>query len=79
MKDNLDEECVKGGFYPSRAKLEQLPLISMENDSFLVLTLFVRLSFLKIWLSHPHKNYIFKMSNNRAICLKSSIMLSLRL
>ena len=24
-KDNLVQECVKGIFYPSRAKLEQLP------------------------------------------------------
>ena len=26
MKDNLGQECVKGGFYPSREKFEQLPL-----------------------------------------------------
>ena len=31
MKDNLGQKCVKGGFYPSKAKLEQLPLISLEK------------------------------------------------
>ena len=31
IKDNLSQECVKGGFYPSRAKLEQLPLISLRK------------------------------------------------
>ena len=31
MKDNLGQKYVKGGFYPSRAKLEQLPLISLEK------------------------------------------------
>ena len=29
MKDNLGQECA--GFFPSRAKLEQLPLISLEK------------------------------------------------
>ena len=31
MKDNLGQECVKGDLYPSRAKLKQLPLISLEK------------------------------------------------
>ena len=31
MKHNLGQECVKGGFYPSRVKLEQLSLISLEK------------------------------------------------
>ena len=31
MKDNFGQECVKGGFYLSRAKFEQLPLISVEQ------------------------------------------------
>ena len=31
MKDKLDKKCVKKGFYLSRAKLEQLPLISLEK------------------------------------------------
>ena len=35
---------------------------------FTVLTLLFRLFLPKIGLSHPHKNYIFEMSNNRAIC-----------
>ena len=31
MKDNFRQERVKGGFYPFREKLEQLPLISLEE------------------------------------------------
>ena len=31
MKDNLGQECVKGGFYPSTSKLEQLSLISLAK------------------------------------------------
>ena len=31
MKWNLSQECVKRGFYPIRAKLEQLPLIFLEK------------------------------------------------
>ena len=31
MKDNLGQECVEGGPYPSRAKLEKLILISLEK------------------------------------------------
>ena len=33
MKDNVGQECVKGGggFRPSMATLEQLPLISLER------------------------------------------------
>ena len=31
IKDNLGQECVEGDFYPSSAKLEQLPLISLEK------------------------------------------------
>ena len=33
MKDNLGQEYVKGGFYPCRAKLKRLPLISLEKMS----------------------------------------------
>ena len=31
MNNNLGQECIKGGFYPSRAKLKQLSLISLEE------------------------------------------------
>ena len=34
MKENLGQERVKGGFYPSRATLEQFPLIPLENFFF---------------------------------------------
>ena len=69
MKENLGQERLKRGFFPSKAKLEQLLLISLENDSFFpVLTLLFHLYLPKIWLSNLHKSYIFEMSNNRAIC-----------
>ena len=68
MKDNLGQEYVKGGFYPSKAKLEQLPLMSLEKMTvFRVLGILFHLSLPKIWNSHPHKNYIFEMSNRRVI------------
>ena len=67
MKDNFCQECVKGGLYLSRANLKQLPLISLEKCFFPVLTLLLHLSLHKIWLSEPHKNYSFEMSDNRAI------------
>ena len=54
MKYNLGQKCV------NRAKMERLPLISLENESFLVLILFLRLSLPKIWSSHPNKYYIFE-------------------
>ena len=31
MKDNLGQECVKRGFYPTMANLDQLSLISLEK------------------------------------------------
>ena len=34
MKDNLGQCCVKEGFCPFRAELEQLPLISMVKVQF---------------------------------------------
>ena len=34
MKDNFWSRMCKRGLYPSRAKLEQLLLIFLENDSF---------------------------------------------
>ena len=66
MKVNLGQECVKGGFYPCRAHWNNCPGFPWKDDSFSFLTLRFCLSLPKIWLSHPHKNYI--LSNNRATC-----------
>ena len=63
MKDNLGQECV---FYPSRAKLEQLPLISKQNE-FSSFDYFSICPSLKFGFPIQHKNYICEMSNNRAI------------
>ena len=80
VKDNLGHERVKRGFYPSRATLEQFPLIPLEKIQFFsILSLLFRLSRPKIWLTHLDKSYIFEISNNRAIPYKSFIMLSLGL
>ena len=68
MKDNLGQESVKGGLLSFQCKIETFaPDFPGKKTVFLVLTLLFRLYLLKIWLSHSHKNYIFEMSNNRAI------------
>ena len=68
MKDNLDEECVKRAFYPSREKIGTTdPDFPGKMTGFPVLTLLFHLCLPKIWHSHLHKNYIFEMRNNRAI------------
>ena len=70
MKDNLDQECVKGGLLSFQGKIEtiasdfpgKMTVFSSFDSTF-------HLSLPKIWLSHPNPNktYIFEMSNNRAI------------
>ena len=73
MKDNLDQECVKGGggasILPGQKWTIATRLIFLEKKDglFSVVTLLFRLSLPKIWLSHPHKNNIFEMSDNRVI------------
>ena len=79
MKDNLGQECVKEGLLSYQCKIETIALDFPGKYSFLLLTLLFHVSLPKIWFSHPNKNYIFEMRNNRAICWKSFIMLSLRL
>ena len=80
MKDNLSQRCVDGGLLSFQGKIGTIaPDFPGKMTVFPVLTLFFRLSLPKIWLSHSHKNYIFEMSNNRAIRWKSFIMVFLRL
>ena len=80
MKDNLGQECVKGELLSFQGKIETISSdFPGKMTVFPVLTLLFHLSLPKIWLSHPNKNYIFEMSNNRAIRKKSFTMLSLRL
>ena len=78
MKKNLDQEHVKRGLLIFQGKIRKIvPDFPGKNDSFFpVLTLLFHLSLPKIQLSHLHKNYLSEMSNNRAICWKSFIMLS---
>ena len=61
MKENLGQGYVKRGL------LTIFPSITGKNDSFPDLTLLFHPPLPKIWLSHLHKNYIFEISNNRAI------------
>ena len=78
MKDNLGQECVKGGLLSFQGKIETIaPAFRWKNDSFSSFDPTFHLP--KIWISHPNKNYIFEMSNNRANCWKSFIIISLRL
>ena len=80
MKDNLCQVCVKDGFLSFQGKTETIaPDFPGKRTVYPVLTLLFHLPLPKIWLSHPNKNYIFGMNNNRAICWKRFIMLSLKL
>ena len=68
MKDNLGEECVKGGLLSFQGKSgTTVSDFSGKMTVFPVWTLLFCLSLPKIWLSHKHKNYIFEMSSNRSI------------
>ena len=65
MKKNLGQECVKRGFYPSREKLEQLPLISLKKSQFhSSLDPLFRPSLPEVWLSHPEKTKQYAKSFN---------------
>ena len=44
--------------------------------NFSVLALFFHLSLRKIWLTHPHKNYIFVTIKDRAIISQSLALLA---
>ena len=79
MRNYLGQECVKGGLLSFQGKIETIaPDVPGRVMAFCTFDSTVP-PVPKIWLSHPNKNYIFEMSNNRAICWKSFIMLSLRL
>ena len=68
MKENLGQEHVKGGHLSFQGKIGTIfPAIPGKNDSCPVLALLFHSSLPKIWLSHLNKNYIFEISNNRAI------------
>ena len=78
MKDNLGQECVKGELLSFQDKIETLaPDLPGKMTVFSSFDPTFHLSLLKIWLSHPNKNYIFEMSKNSAIRWKRFIMLSL--
>ena len=80
MKDNLGQECIKGELLSFKGKIETIPPdFPGKIIVFSSLILLFHLSLPKFWLSHQSKNYMFEMSNNRAFCKKSFIMLSLRL
>ena len=68
MKENLDQEHVESGLLSFQRKIGTAsPAIPVKIPVFLVLTLLFHPSLLKIWLSHLNKDYIFEISNNRAI------------
>ena len=64
MIDNLGQECVKRGLVSFHDKIR-----TIASDFPGKVTVFPSFdhTFPKILLSHPYKNYSFKMSNNRAI------------
>ena len=81
MKDNLYQECVKEVLLSFQGKIETIaPDFPRKNDSFSTFYLTfppVRPSLKSGFLTQT--NYISEMSNDRAICWKGFIMLSLRL
>ena len=60
IEKNWGQEHVKGGFYTSRKKLEQFSLLSLENDSFAVLTLLFHPSLLESGFSALTKIIVLK-------------------
>ena len=67
-KDNLGQKCLKGGLLSFQGKLETIvPDFAGKMTVFSSFGPTFPLFLPKIWLSHPNKNYIFEMSNNRAI------------
>ena len=70
LKGNLDlgQEHVKRGTLSIQGKnWNNFPCYPWKNDSFPVLSLLIHPSLPKIWLPHLHKNYIFEISDIRAI------------
>ena len=68
LKGNLDQEHVKGGLYPSRAKIETIfPAIPGKMTVFSSFVPTFPPSLPEIWLPHLNKNYIFEISDNKAI------------
>ena len=68
MKDNLGQERVEKGIEVSFQvkNWNNSPDIRGKMTIFPVLTLLFQPFLPKIWHSHPNKNYIFEISNNRA-------------
>ena len=61
MKDNLGEECVKGGLLSFQDKIETTASdFPGKMTVFPVLTLLFHLSLPKIWLFHPNKIIFLK-------------------
>ena len=77
-----------GGYFKHKASMEgacmfqgQIGKITPETPgrlgNFSVLALFFHLSLPKIWLTHPHKNYIFETLQDRTIISQSLAILAL--
>ena len=61
MKDNLGQECVKGGLLSFQGKIGTIFSVFIGKMTvFPVLTLLFHLSLPKTWLSHPQKNIFLK-------------------
>ena len=77
IKGTLGQERVKRGllFFPGK-NWNEFPCYPWKTESFSSFDPIFHPSLPKIWLSHPSKNYIFVISDNRAIHYKSFIILS---
>ena len=47
-----------------------------KSGNFPVLALFLQLSLPNIWLTNPHKNYVFVINKDRAIISQSLVILA---
>ena len=64
MKDNLDQERVKGGLLSFQGKIGTIvPDFPEKMTAFSSLDLPFHLSLPKIWLSYSHKNCILNFNN----------------
>ena len=67
-----DQNGKMGDALTIQGQTVKVPLQSLEKlGIFPVLSLFLHLLLLNIWLGHLHKNYIFKINKNRYITSQS--------
>ena len=73
----LSQNSEMEGVLTIQGQIGKIPLQSPGNmNIFPVLTLFFYLSLPKIWLTKPHKDFVFEINKNRTISSKSLAFLN---